>query len=72
MNIKPRKLLELKLHTYLVLYKILIQFMKIGLGSILAQETLIIVANYLITPTNDWPLHMTSAPTSHLVLFNFA
>jgi hypothetical protein len=45
MNMKPRKLLELKLHTYLVLYKVLIQFMKIGLGSILAQETLIIVAN---------------------------
>jgi hypothetical protein len=42
---KPRKLLELKLHTYLVLYKVLIQFMKIRLGSILAQETLIIVAN---------------------------
>jgi hypothetical protein len=40
--------------------------MKIGLGSILAQETLIIVAN-------DWQLlQMISVPTSHLVLFNFA
>ncbi len=66
MNMKPRKLLELKLDAYLVLYRVLIQFMKIGLGSILAQETLIIVAN-------DWQLlQMISVPTSHLVLFNFA
>jgi hypothetical protein len=39
---KQRKFVGIEV-TYL--FRVLIQFMKIGLGSILVQETLIIVAN---------------------------